>query len=65
MSKGIFNVPVAKNEPILSYAPGTPERASLKATIAELRSKEVELPMFLSKKSTSIGCIRILNFTFC
>jgi len=26
MPKGIFNVPVAKNEPVLSYAPGSPER---------------------------------------
>ncbi len=50
MSKGIFNVPVAKNEPILSYAPGTPERASLKAKIAELRSTEVELPMVIGGK---------------
>ncbi len=47
MSKGFFNVPVAKNEPILSYAPGTPEREELKAKIAELRSVEVELPMII------------------
>ena len=29
MSKGVFNVPVATNEPVLSYALGTPERRSL------------------------------------
>ena len=50
MSKGFFNVPVAKNEPVLSYAPGTPERAELKAMIEELRSKEVELPMVIGGK---------------
>jgi len=50
MPKGIFNVPVAKNEPILSYAPGTAERASLKAKIAELRSDEVDLPMVIGGK---------------
>ena len=47
MPKGIYQVPVAKNEPVLSYAPGTKERAALKAMIDELRSKEVELPMFI------------------
>lgn len=50
MPKGIYHVPVAKNEPVLSYAPGSPERASLKAKIAELRSKEVELPMVIGGK---------------
>ena len=45
MPKGIFNVPVAKNEPVLSYAPGKPERIELKAKIEELRSIEVDLPM--------------------
>lgn len=47
MPKGIFNVPVAKNEPVRSYAPGTPERAELKAMIAELRTKEIEFPMII------------------
>ena len=50
MSKGFFNVPVAKNEPVLSYAPGTPERKELQAKIAELRSREVELPMIIGGK---------------
>ncbi len=47
MPKGIFNVPVAKNEPILNYAPGSSERAELKAKIEEMRSQEVELPMII------------------
>lgn len=47
MPKGFFNVPVAKNEPVLSYAPGTPERAELKEMLNELRSTEVELPMVI------------------
>ena len=50
MPKGIFNVPVAKNEPVLSYAPGSPERAEVKRTIDELRSREVELPMVIGGK---------------
>lgn len=50
MPKGFFNVPVAKNEPVLSYAPGTPERVELKNMLNELRSKEVELPMVIGGK---------------
>jgi len=50
MSKGIFQVPEPINEPILSYAPGSPERATLKATISELRSKVLDIPMFIGGK---------------
>ncbi len=50
MPKGFFNVPLAKNEPVLTYAPGTKERVELKAKIAELRSMEVELPMIIGGK---------------
>ena len=30
MSQDIFQVPIAENEPVKSYAPGTPEKAELK-----------------------------------
>jgi 1-pyrroline-5-carboxylate dehydrogenase len=47
MPKGFFNVPVARNEQILTFAPGSKERTELKNTIEELRSKEVDLPMII------------------
>ncbi|MBT6764328.1 MAG: aldehyde dehydrogenase family protein, partial [Prolixibacteraceae bacterium] len=50
MPKGIFNVPVVKNEPILSFAPKSSERTELKAMLNELRSTEVELPMVIDGK---------------
>ncbi len=50
MSKGFFNVPVAKNEPVLSYAPGTPERTKLKTVLHEMRLQETELPMVIGGK---------------
>ena len=53
MPKGFFNVPIAKNEPVKAYAPGSPERASLKAKIDELRSKEVELPMIIGGREVT------------
>jgi 1-pyrroline-5-carboxylate dehydrogenase len=50
MSKGFFNVPVPVNEPIKSYAPGTPERKELQAMLAKLRSVEVDVPMYIGGK---------------
>ncbi len=50
MSKGFFNVPIAQNEPILTYAPGSSERKQLQAKVKELRSQEIELPMVIGGK---------------
>jgi 1-pyrroline-5-carboxylate dehydrogenase len=47
MPKGIFKVPVPINEPIKNYAPGSPERKELQAMLAELRSKEINIPMYI------------------
>lgn len=47
MPKGIFKVPVAVNEPIKNYAPGSQERKELQAMLAELRSKEINIPMYI------------------
>ena len=43
-----FRVPEPKNEPVLSYAPGTKERAELKAMLEKMRSEEVEIPMVIN-----------------
>ena len=42
MSLAISKVPTPINEPVKSYAPGSPERASLKATLAALSSQTIE-----------------------
>ncbi|NII85549.1 MULTISPECIES: L-glutamate gamma-semialdehyde dehydrogenase [unclassified Pedobacter] len=47
MLKGFFNVPTPVNEPINSYAPGTKERLLLKEAIADARSKQLDIPMFI------------------
>ena len=36
MPKGVYKLPEVKNEPVLSYAPGSPERQALKLKLAEL-----------------------------
>ncbi len=50
MSNAIFEVPIAVNEPVLSYAPGSVEREALKAAIADLKSKKIEVPMYIGGK---------------
>ena len=45
--KGFFNVPIAKNEPVLSYAPNSLERQALKNAIVQMRSKEIDIPMYI------------------
>ncbi|RJL31839.1 L-glutamate gamma-semialdehyde dehydrogenase [Bailinhaonella thermotolerans] len=41
----VTNVPVPANEPVLGYAPGSAERASLEAAIKRLTASELELTM--------------------
>ena len=41
---GTSSIPLPKNEPILSYAPGTPERAALKAELKRLGGLMTEIP---------------------
>ena len=50
MPKGIYKVPTAVNEPIKSYAAGSAERKELQAMLKELRSKEVDIPMYIGGK---------------
>jgi 1-pyrroline-5-carboxylate dehydrogenase len=52
MSNAIYKVPIAVNEPILNYAPGSKERDELKKAIAEMRSKVADVPMFIGGKET-------------
>ncbi|MCE9539627.1 MAG: L-glutamate gamma-semialdehyde dehydrogenase [Bacteroidetes bacterium] len=50
MPKGFYTVPVPVNEPVKSYAPGSAERIAIKAMLIELRSKEVDIPMYIGGK---------------
>lgn len=45
-----YRIPYPANEPIYSYAPGTPERKKLKAALEELKSKQIEIPMVIDGK---------------
>ena len=44
---GFFAIPLPKNEPVLSYAPGSKERVALKKALEEARSKVIDIPMYI------------------
>jgi 1-pyrroline-5-carboxylate dehydrogenase len=55
MSNGFFKVPAPRNEPVLSYAPGTKERALLKKAIEEARAQELDIPMYIGAEEVRSG----------
>lgn len=47
MSNAYFEVPIATNEPVLSYAPGSAEREELLAAYKNMKSTKVDIPMYI------------------
>ena len=52
---GIRRVPPPVNEPIKSYAPGSPERTELKARIATMESERIEIPLVIGGREIHTG----------
>ena len=50
MSNGYFKVEMPKNEPIKTYLPGSPERASLKKELERQSAQVVQVPMIIGGK---------------
>ena len=55
MSNGFFAIPLPKNEPVLSYAPGSKERIGLKKALEEARSKVLDIPMYIGAEEVRTG----------
>ena len=55
MFNGIFHIPEPQNEPILGYAPGSRERAELKAKLEEMLSNPVEVPSIIGGREVRNG----------
>ncbi|MFN0034550.1 MAG: L-glutamate gamma-semialdehyde dehydrogenase [Saprospiraceae bacterium] len=47
MTDAIFTVPQPINEPIWNYAPGSPEKLALKKALADAKSVQKEVPMYI------------------
>jgi 1-pyrroline-5-carboxylate dehydrogenase len=52
---GIFRPPPAENEPVRSYAPGSPEREELRVRLAELQARQLELPLVIGGQEVRTG----------
>lgn len=61
MLKGFFNVPTPINEPVKSYAVGSPERKELQAALKEARSKQIDVPMYIGSEEVRTGKTRPMS----
>lgn len=55
MNLGYFSYPMPTNEPVLHYAPGSPERARMKEVLAELKGQELDIPMYIGSDEVRTG----------
>jgi len=55
MFNGLFHIREPKNEPVLAYAPGSRERAELKAELERMRSNPVEVPCIIGGREILTG----------
>lgn len=55
MSNAIFQVPIPKNEKVLSYQPGSPEKKAVKAALKALKAKEIDISMTIGGKKVESG----------
>ena len=51
----VTQVPAPINEPVLDYAPGSPERAALEVALVEIGSEQVDLPHTIGGKQVMGG----------
>ena len=58
MTNAIFCLPDSYNEPPLSYAPGAPERARLKAELERQYNQEVDIPLIIGGREIRTGKLR-------
>jgi 1-pyrroline-5-carboxylate dehydrogenase len=52
---GNFRVPMPVNEPVWSYAPGSPEKDNTLRAIGELKKTKIDIPMVIGGKEIRVG----------
>jgi 1-pyrroline-5-carboxylate dehydrogenase len=52
---GIRKVPVPVNEPVKSYAPGSPERSALKERLSSMAAERIEIPLIIGGEEIRSG----------
>jgi 1-pyrroline-5-carboxylate dehydrogenase len=53
MTDAIFTVPAPVNEPVLNYAPGSPEKLALKKALQEAKSRPKDVHMYIGGQHVS------------
>ncbi len=61
MGKGFFHVPKAVNEPVKTYAPGTPEREEVLLTYKELYNTKFDVPLYIGSEEIRTGKTATIN----
>ena len=61
MGKGFFNVPIAINEPVKTYAPGSPEREAVNKAYKEMFNSKIDVPMYINGKNITTGNTRTMS----
>ena len=61
MGKGFFQVPTAYNEPVLSYAPGSPEREEVLKQYKAFYDSEVDIPLYIGSEEIRTGNTRPMS----
>lgn len=61
MSLGTFQYPLPTNEPVLTYAPGSPEKSRLKAVLSELKGQQADVPMIIGGEEVRTGNLKELR----
>ena len=52
---GLFRPPAPRNEPLLDYAPGSPERNELQRRLQELRGEQLDIPLVIGGEEVRTG----------
>ena len=61
MNLGYFSYPLPQNEPVLSYEAGSQEKENLKRTLGELKSQQVDIPMYIGNEEVRTGDTKAIH----
>ena len=55
MNNARVTVPAPRNEPVLNYAPGSPEKAALRAQLDTFAADSIEIPLIIGGRNVTTG----------
>lgn len=53
MSNAFFEVPIAINEPVMDFAPGSPEKEEVLAVYRQMMSEQIDQPMYIGGRKVT------------